>query len=120
MLQWRDAGPMTQDEAVQHAVDRLSRAGMIVRYSSAFGASWYLGWPGRSGTLRVSDHASTRRQACGIYARITFSEQKVVTMTDTMMLDMIASAFGRYMLLAPKGNGGAQPESCSVAGEERP
>lgn len=102
MLPWRDDGPMTQQEAVEAAAQRLIKAGMVERYRSAFGASRYLGWPGRSGTLRISDHPGRRGRECGIYARVTFSEQGIVGLTDDRFLDAISAAFGRYMLSAPK------------------
>jgi hypothetical protein len=86
-------------EVVQRAVNRLLYAGMVLRYQSKFGHSYYLGWPGRSGTLRVSDHPSDCRESEGIYARITFNEAS--PMDEDKLTTAIATALGRYLLKAP-------------------
>lgn len=89
-----------QRAAVLEAVRLLTEAGMVVRYVTRFGHSHYLGWPGRSGTLRVSDHQTTKREDAHIYARITFHAQSVPGGAEKMER-VVAEALGRYLMKAP-------------------
>lgn len=99
-------------ELCKGAMARLIEAGMVLHYQSLGGTSWYLGLPGRSGTLRVSDHASPDHdRRSDVVARITFSPNSLPTSEDKIM-DLIAIGFGRYVLKT----GGMRPE----LGEEIP
>lgn len=95
------------ETAISSAVNRLLHAGMVLRYRSASGSSYYLGWPGRLGVLRVSDHANKERDIDPrIFARLTIHE-------NSMPKDMeraIAVALGQYLLKAPEKRKCDEPE----------
>ena len=82
---------------VRAAVDVLVSAGMVVRYRSIGGQSWYLGLPGRSGTIRVSDHASPDKTRNDVVARVTFGPVSLPK-SDDRVLALIAEGLGRYLL----------------------
>lgn len=86
------------ETAISSSVNRLLHVGMILRYRSASGSSYYLGWPNRGGVLRVSDHANKERDVSPhIHARLTIHE-------SSMPKDLnraIALALGQYLLKAP-------------------
>ena len=84
------------NDAVQRAVNKLLYAGMVLRYQSRHGHSCYLGWPGRRGTLRVSDHTNTRCDT-EIMARLTLNETSTPT-TEENFTAAVAEALGRYLL----------------------
>jgi hypothetical protein len=94
----------TPEEAVLWAVAKLHAAGMVTRYVTRFGRSHYLGWPGRRGTLRVSDHTTDKREDAGIYARVTFSHKSNQGEREDwdVMETMVAAALGRFLMKAPR------------------
>lgn len=83
-------------DPVLRAVNRLLYAGMVLRYRSAYGHSFYLGWPGRRGTLRVSDHTNSRCDT-EIMARLTLNETST-PVTEENFTAAVAEALGRYLL----------------------
>lgn len=92
--------------AVERAVTKLLYAGMTVRYRSRFGASFYLGWPGRVGLLRVSDHITKQRYPDdqSVVARITFSDAGSIPHGEKFD-NRCAEALGRYLMKTSwKGN----------------
>lgn len=88
---------------VERAVNHLLAAGMVLRFRSVYGASYYLGWPGRKGALRVSDHTSNKSHESGIHARVTLPPQSDPVPTDKL-IKISAEALGRY-LMATTGEG---------------
>jgi hypothetical protein len=92
-------------DAVERAVNRLLYAGMVLRYRSAYGHSFYLGWPGRRGVLRVSDHPSQEHNISPlIYGSLTLHEQST-PLSEEGLTKRIAEALGRYLLKAPATEG---------------
>lgn len=84
------------DKATEDAVAILLAAGMVLR--SVHGHSRYLGWPGRSGVLRVSDHASGRDPR--IHARVTLSDPTALPNEQKLRM-LCVNALGFYLLKAP-------------------
>lgn len=93
--------PPPPNPMVQQAVETLLLAGMVVRYRSRFGHSWYLGWPGRSGVLRVSDHPTkatmTREDEQHILAKVTLHLASQPR-SDEAMRDRLGTALGRFLI----------------------
>lgn len=84
----------------------LLRAGMVERYRSKSGSSIYLGWPGREGVLRVSDHRSAARKGPEgrILARLTLHAASRPT-SDHDWVRRVGDALGRYILLSGRADG---------------
>ena len=95
---------------VNAAVDVLVRSGMVERYRTQGRASVYLGWPGRSGVLRVSDHQG--RAEKHILARLTFSKQMAFQRPN--IHDMVAHALGTYLVKSAPLPGAPSPDSEAV------
>lgn len=95
------------DTAISQAVNRLLHAGMVLRYRTASGSSYYLGWPSRSGVLRVSDHSSRESDISPhVHARLTLHENSMPKDLDRA----IAVALGLYLLKAPQDEGDNRDE----------
>lgn len=94
------AAPTTQQmTAVIDAVRRLEAAGMVLRYKTAYGHSYYMGWPGKFGLLRVSDHRAKNQGGGDIWAKLTFSSEACRNLgREGEMEKKIATALGFYML----------------------
>jgi len=83
---------------VGRAVNHLLAAGMVLRYQSRSGSTYYLGWPGRIGVLRVSDHTSqSKNEANGapIWARLTLHPRSMPQETGSKR--SVAIALGTYL-----------------------
>lgn len=80
------------------AVNHLLAAGMVVRYRSQWGNTVYLGWPGRKGVLRVSDHQGRSGRDDGIYARVTIRDEHAPPRGIESLTDRCAMALGRYLM----------------------
>lgn len=93
-------------EPVERAVAMLLRAGMVERYRSKSGSSIYLGWPGRDGVLRVSDHRSAARKGLEgrILARLTLHASSTPK-SDLDWARRVGDALGRYILLSGRAHG---------------
>lgn len=92
------APPRPASVAISRAVNRLIMAGMVLRYISVSGSSYYLGWPGRSGVLRVSDHQSRARdREDHIHARVTLHEDSLPK-TEDGFEKMLARALGQFLM----------------------
>lgn len=96
---------------ISRAINHLLMAGMELRHRSKTGETYYLGWPGRSGTLRVSNHIGNHGADREIYARITIREESM-PLNEVNFMKRVAAALGHYLLRAPitetqKGPGSA-------------
>jgi len=104
--------------AVERAVNVLLAAGMVLRYRSGHGNSYYLGWKGRSGTLRVSDHGSSaNRKESGIVARLTFSETLARDIAEETFMRRVAHALGTYLIKSQDGPEATNPFGTNWADE---
>lgn len=95
--------------ATERAVNTLLAAGMVLRYRSAHGNSYYLGWPGRKGTLRVSDHSISKSWDQAAIAKCTFSDEWVIKMSDADFRLKLAQALGNYLLKSALGPASDNP-----------
>ena len=86
------------NDAVQREVNKLLYAGMVLRYQSRHGHSYYLGWPGRRGILRVSDHTNTRCDT-GDHSP-PYAERNFYANNRGKLTAAVAEALGRYLLTA--------------------
>lgn len=90
--------------AAERAVNVLLAAGMVLRYRSKYGNSFYLGWPGRSGVLRVSDHANTTKLTdSAILSRLTFSDVLTRDIAEETFRRRVAHALGTYLMKSKPG-----------------
>lgn len=99
-----DAAPQPASVAISRAVNRLLMAGMVLRYQSRSGSSYYLGWSGRIGVLRVSDHQSRTHQGDQqhIIARVTLHDGCLPS-TEDGFEKLLARALGQFLLRSPAG-----------------
>lgn len=86
------------ETAISRAVNVLLAAGMVLRYRSAYGNSYYLGWPGRNQLLRVSDHPKRARNRDGgeIIQSITITSG--TNWSEDNFRRMVANALGYYLM----------------------
>jgi hypothetical protein len=98
------------DALIAKSIDMLLAAGMVMQYRSSSGCSYYLGWPGRSGALRVSNHPSkpSKNDINRTYARITINEHSIPG-NDGALERITACALGRYLMHAPFKSAPAAP-----------
>lgn len=103
--------------AVERAANVLLAAGMVLRYRSSHGNSYYLGWAGRSGTLRISDHGgSSRKSDSGIVARLTFGDLTRDIAEETFKR-RVAVALGTYLMKSTPGAPSKNPFGADWAEE---
>jgi hypothetical protein len=107
--------PRSDHPGLNLAVEWLLHAGMVLRYSASYQHSYYLGWPGRSGVLRVADHSRsrTRERANGaeVFASVTLNGDGG-PVTEDRIVARCAHALGFYLYRAPfAGPAIAEPRS---------
>jgi hypothetical protein len=95
-----------QTVMVQKAIQMLTAAGMVERYRTPAGASVYLGWPGRPGTLRVSDYQGKPDRHT--FARLTFSKQMTLQSGD--ITHLVARALGMYLIKSGSAASNSLPD----------
>lgn len=93
---------------VERAVNVLLAAGMVLRYRSSHGNSFYLGWSGRSGVLRISDHGTSRREDAAIVAKLTFSDL-TRDLGEEQFKRRVATALGTYLIKSQPGTAPTNP-----------
>lgn len=83
---------------IRLAVEQLVASGMVEKYRSRHGNSVYLGWSGRRGVLRVSDHdEGVGRKRSNIYAHVTIREDDPPTSQEALTA-LCAAAFELYLM----------------------
>lgn len=82
---------------VSRAVERLIAAGMELRFSRDDGHTHYLAWPGRSQTLRVSNHRNRRKPSVHVCVRLTFGHE-TAAISDERLNTMIDNALTQYLI----------------------
>jgi hypothetical protein len=115
--------PRSDHPGLNLAVEWLLHAGMVLRYSASYQHSYYLGWPERSGVLRVADHSRsrTRERANGaeVFASVTLNGDGG-PVTEDRIVARCAHALGFYLYRAPLSASQTKPDTCQIPRTSEP